>query len=329
MINRCRALTRGFTIIELLVVISIIGLMVGLLLPAVQYAREVSRRLECQNKIKQLSLGVLNFESDFRHLPSGGWGVNWAGLPNRGGGLDQPGGWIYSVLPYIEQGNLHAIGGITPADAAANTERAQTPLAVLHCPSRRTASLYPLAYAWNPYYHDVSNEVARNDYAINGDTFLMYEADILRAGGPKSIAGGSQFNWPDMRPANGLSAIHTIVRLSQVTDGLSNTLFIGEKHLPVMDYYSGKNNGDNEGAYSADGLDIARYGGFNKQYPLPPLSDRSDNAPPGTSFGSAHSSGIQASVLDGSVHHISFNIDGKLFSQLSARDDGQPPTPDF
>lgn len=319
----------GFTLIELLTVIAIVTILIGLLLPAVQYVREASRRMACQNKVKQLSLAVLNFESAHRHLPSGGWGVNWCGLPNRGGGLDQPGGWIYSTLPYVEQASLHAMGGAAPGDVAENTRRVETPLAVLHCPSRRSADLYPLSNGWNPHHHQIRDQVARNDYVINGGTFLMFEADIVRAGGPSSIADARRFNWPDMRPANGLSSIHTIVRLSQVTDGLSNTLFIGEKHLPVKDYYSGANNGDNEGAYSADGLDIARYGGFNKQYPLPPLSDQTEITPPGTSFGSAHASGIQISALDGSVHHISFQIDPTLFSELSARDDRQPTTTGF
>src|SRR3712207_4914981 len=100
-------LRRAFTLVELLVVIAIIGILVALLLPAVQAAREAARRTECVNHLKQLSLGCMNHESQHKFFPSGGWGNRWVGDPDRGAGVDQPGSWYYSILPFIEEEALH------------------------------------------------------------------------------------------------------------------------------------------------------------------------------------------------------------------------------
>ena len=99
-----RAHQNGMTLIELLVVMGIIGILISLLLPAVQAAREAARRAQCANHLKQLGFASLLHEQAHGFFPSGGWGHAWIGDPDRGFGPPQPGGWAYSVLPYIEQG---------------------------------------------------------------------------------------------------------------------------------------------------------------------------------------------------------------------------------
>ena len=108
--NGSRTRASAFTLVELLVVIAIIAMLVALLLPAVQSARESARRVQCLNRVKQLALSVMNHESAHAYLPGGGWGWRWVGDPDRGFGNNQPGGWTYSVLPFLEETALWSMG---------------------------------------------------------------------------------------------------------------------------------------------------------------------------------------------------------------------------
>ena len=136
---------RAFTLVELLVVITIIGILIALLLPAVQAAREAARRTQCRNNLKQLALGCLTHENVYGQFPTNGWGFSWTGDADRGVGASQPGGWIYNVLPYIEHENLYSMGAglggsayVSPKNSA-HLQRLSMPLALLYCPSRRPA----------------------------------------------------------------------------------------------------------------------------------------------------------------------------------------------
>ena len=142
---------RGFTLVELLVVIAIIGILIGLLLPAVQSAREAGRIIQCRNNVKQLALACLAHEEAQRYLPAGGWGFRCLGVASKGFGPGQSGGWIYSILPNLDQDALFSGGGATDP-ATAMTNLIQTPLAVLYCPTRRACRTYPEIYSqWMPY----------------------------------------------------------------------------------------------------------------------------------------------------------------------------------
>ncbi len=113
----------AFTLVELLVVITIIGILIALLLPAVQAAREAARQTQCRNNLKQLALGCLSHESAIKRFPSDGWGYGWTGDPDRSTDWRQPGGWIYNILPYIEQQPLHNMG----TGQGDGTQAGQTP----------------------------------------------------------------------------------------------------------------------------------------------------------------------------------------------------------
>src|SRR5688572_17140910 len=102
-----RPIRQAFTLVELLVVIAIIGILVALLLPAIQAAREAARRATCTNQVKQIALAWHLHHDVHKFFPSGGWGYNFMADPDRGTGEKQPGSWAYSCLPHLEEQDLH------------------------------------------------------------------------------------------------------------------------------------------------------------------------------------------------------------------------------
>ena len=147
---------RGFTLVELLVVIAIIGVLVALLLPAIQASREAARKTQCKNNLRQMGIAFLSHESAQGFLPTGGWGYKWVGDPTAGYGEDQPGGWAFNILAYMEQGRLCAIPArdsptwkrpihlAAAAMPAHNLKLVTTPLPMFSCPSKRSQPLFPL-----------------------------------------------------------------------------------------------------------------------------------------------------------------------------------------
>ena len=142
-------------------VIAIIAILIGLLLPAVQKVRESAAATQCENHLKQMTLGCMTHESTHKYLPHGGWGFQCVGLPNKGFGATQPGGWMYSLLPYIEKQDVYYLP--TPKQLV------ETAIPTYHCPSRRPARTYPAGpVGWQPYWTGTLTVCARADYAMTG-----------------------------------------------------------------------------------------------------------------------------------------------------------------
>jgi prepilin-type N-terminal cleavage/methylation domain-containing protein len=317
----------GFTLVELLVVIAIIGILIALLLPAIQAARESARRMECQNHLKQLGLAVLNYtDAQKQLLPSSGYGVAWAPHPDRGIGLNQPGSFFYSILGFMEQKSLTKLGGGVGANVdnavlhAGNKLLYATPISTFFCPTRRapeTAPASPLyGFCSQPILvaDDRLTQIAHNDYAANaGDVFQYFSP------WPPSLAAVPGFNWGNAFESNtGITCMHHQFKIREIIDGMSKTLLIGEKGLNPDEYRTGLNGGDDQGPYSGDDDDPVRYA-FDEMI----TRDRRgyNNA---WRFGSAHATIFNAVMCDGSVHPISYDISSKNMRRLCNRLDAAP-----
>lgn len=311
-------LTRGVTLIEVLVVISIIGMLMSLLLPAVQAARESGRRVQCENHLKQQGLALLNHESALGRFPSNGWGYLWVGDPDRGTGARQPGGWVYNILPYLERGDLRGLGAgeSSSKKRAALTQLMQYPMSMLNCPSRRALELFP--QKWWPFNTNKIGTSAKTDYAVNGgDNYL----DVGE--GPHTLAQGDdpRYHWPKPTKGEftGICYLRSEVTPAHIKDGLSHTYLVGEKNLPAGLYEFGGDRGDDQSMYSGDDFDIARW------TPLgwTPLNDQHGEMGFGR-FGGPHPAGCVFAFCDGSVRVISFSIDAEIHRRLGNRQDKLP-----
>jgi prepilin-type processing-associated H-X9-DG protein/prepilin-type N-terminal cleavage/methylation domain-containing protein len=313
-----RVALAGFTIVELLIVIAIIGLLVALLLPAIQAARESSRRTQCKNHLRQMGLAVAAHNASVRHYPTGGWGAAWVGDPDRGTGMQQPGGWIYNVLPFLEEAPLGSLGrGLSgPAKREQANNLIATALAVFNCPSRRLAVPYPHPSPYALANADPVGNVARTDYAINAGDRESNQYDTQ--GGPATMAAAETYLWPEPQRYTGVSFIRSVVHLRQVLDGQSKTYLVGEKYLNPGTYETGRDPGDRGTMYSGfspDQFRVARKDAFPRQ-DLPDISDRNP-------FGSVHSSGMNFVFCDGSVRVILYTIEPEVHRRLGNRADGQ------
>jgi prepilin-type N-terminal cleavage/methylation domain-containing protein len=347
-------LARAFTLVELLVVIAIIGILVALLLPAVQAAREASRRSQCSNNLKQLGVASHMFHDTYKFLPSAGWGDWWVGCPDQPMGEKQPGSWAYQLLAFIEETNRAGIGkGYSCDDKSplfvnfkkAVSEMISTPVSVFYCPSRRTVKGYPYSNTNFNNVDPVPAVIAKSDYACNiGDSGThkvlgtTYGTDV----GPANIAGYATYGFKYSGPAfvanqkfgvnncstgaTGVVFQRSTISFNQITDGTSQTYLYGEKNLRTDSYEDGTAGNDDQGMYNGFDRDNirtteVRYSttGFLLGYPPYPDTPNVDYT---WSFGGPHPGGWMSVFCDGSVHYMSFSMDPLLHPKLGNRQDG-------
>jgi prepilin-type N-terminal cleavage/methylation domain-containing protein len=318
--------SRGSTLIELLVVIGIIGILVALIIPAVQAAREASRRAQCRNNLRQMALGANNNHSSaHKFFPSGGWGWGWAGDPNYGYGEMQPGGWMYNILPYIEESALHDLGkGLMPEDSAprraAIQQAIQTVVPLYFCPTRRPANALPFVHHQNYFNLGTTHRpqvVGRNDYAAcAGDRFGECK-------GPSRYADWNVYSCWDEAPNNNMNGITGLrntgpIQIKRIPDGLAKTILYGEKTLRVSTYETADHDNDQGWNLGFDS-DVGRFciDPPSQDALVHPLSHY-------WTFGSAHPDGMHCAMADGSVHTIAYDIDRETFRRLGVRNDGLP-----
>jgi prepilin-type N-terminal cleavage/methylation domain-containing protein/prepilin-type processing-associated H-X9-DG protein len=373
MIVRVVPRRRGFTLIELLVVIAIIGILIALLLPAVQKIREAAARMQCANNLKQLGLAMHNFHDAYGRFPSAGWyewcnalpvarppdipasqwgqngcikayrdaagnpvnsysngpvvnnqptGAPWATPPQ------QAAAWGFQILPFVEQ---------QAAQNQTGGHIRNTALAVFVCPSRRAP-------------HQFS---ASNSGSALGSAPLDYAAPYF---GPQSRAVSDIRNTPgtffgiivpsEPPAARGLPDVP--VRITDISDGTSNTILLGEKWLRPDQYQSGAWNDDHNliSSLDQDGMRIGDQvpirdtdtngGVFVSASDNNPCCDwwrdpdtRKPSPRLGSRFGSAHTSGMNTLMADGSVRNLPYTVNATVFYNLCAKSDGNVIPGDF
>jgi len=366
---------RAFTLVELLVVIAIIGILVALLLPAIQAAREAARRTQCKNNLHNVALSVHNFFNSYKFFPTGGtisgptienylrdrftgaYPFNLKGPPN--GPLEMGLGWMYQILPYLEEGTIKE-----SIITTAQLRKLAIPL--YNCPSRRGATFDPNTECALIDYAATAAGPSGTELGSFGDTFANYANATTFESTNEGEAywgckGCSDTTWNNLTTLEtlmttgskrdkpvfrgviqrgdwlvGNSAATTrhigyMVKMtdSKIQDGTSKTLLISEKWVHSTVYQGGGGSGDNLGW--TDGWDFDQV----RSTMVQPRADGTGNGPPvandnhdlgNYALGSAHSGGINAAFADGSVTFLNYDIDLETLNRLGHRYDGEAIT---
>ncbi len=347
--------SKGFTLVELLVVITIIGILISLLLPAVQSAREAARRLQCQNNLKQISLAVLNYESQWQIFPpSSSWpsGVN----PDDHGQLgNYQANWAILALPFMEQQSLYNMFDLTSpisgSGSASNMAARAVQLSVMLCPTD-SHNREAFMGSQNSATSALGDNWARGNYAANAALGQMISGKgyLNYAALPTSTGWSTSY-------IRGVMGANCAVTIAQIRDGTSNTALLAEIRAGVTNF-------DSRGVWALAGGSSALWGhggiigddyGPNCSY------GASDDVLAGTAIASAlggsnglvnegmpcwdsltadnqqtarsmHAGGVNAVFADGSVHWIgdfvqalpSTSTNLSVWDRLMASADGMP-----
>jgi prepilin-type N-terminal cleavage/methylation domain-containing protein/prepilin-type processing-associated H-X9-DG protein len=344
---------QGFTLVEVLTVITIIGLLIALLLPAVNSAREAARVAQCKNNLKQIGLAGQQHLSKQGYFPTSGWGYQWTGDPDMGFGLKQPGGWMYSLLPYLELEPLYEMGAGLPTveKRKALAKQREVVVSTFYCPTRRRAIALP--FREGALNADNPAVLAKTDYAANGGTLLLVGNATTDPNCPNTFPNcqwsrcppnvGSPCNWDDAlkylldwrtNKFDGISGELTEVHAEHVKDGMGCTIFAGEKYLMPDHYQSGASCVDNNSPYQGNDWDLNRWvttldgnGKVTNADARRPMQDTPGFEDCSNRFGSSHAVRFNVVMCDGSVRSISYQVDLQIYSWLGNRRD-QRAVPD-
>ena len=303
---------RGFTLIEILVVIAIIAILIGLLTPAIQAIRESARQTQCRNHLKQMIVACQNYEAAFGQFP--GYGgersplrVEYPDSRSQDRSITS-GSWMIQTMVYMEKDELAKplselanLVEVTPNDEV--QALLQKPVEQFNCPTRRDAKPYPLV---KDYAERYGSSATRTDYAMNGGA-----ADEARGVRIKSTRDGV---W-----RLGLSNLSR-----KIVDGLSQTYMIGEKAMKPSNYESGSDFGDR-----APIMGWNNRGGASNSYVRYAVrstkQDRRENCFVCHDFGSAHPAGWNAAMADGSVRMFDYNMDLQVHQQNASINHAEDP----
>lgn len=307
---------RAFTLIELLVVMAIIGILIGMLLPAVQMVRESARRTDCLNRVRQVGLAIQNYNTSHQRIP-----------PARA--ADGFLTWTVLIMPYMEEDNLYDQFDIKARYAVQDSTTVQYSVEIYFCPSRRFP---PTLSKWESGGEHVG---CVGDYAGNAGTSAYWSPDdgtgytgewslftnevdgVFNSGYAKDnpVSAGRLVNGPRGR-----------YRFKNMTDGLSHTIFVGEKSVSREHAQEPGGWGDGCIYNGEEPGTTMRLGGIG--FPIEP-HDEIPVPGPGTkpTWGSSHPAVCNFVFGDGSTKSLSVNTDEDVLRRLCSRNDGEVAPP--